>query len=216
MPGFIQVRGLGITAVVCLIEGDYVMNKTTDFPVQIVFRKMRPFNAVGEYIHKRAEKLTQYYDHIMSCHVLVEIINRNHHQGKLFHICIDLNVPNMKLLVSRCSADNHAHEDVLVSLRDAFNALQRRLQTFTRKQRGSKKCHKVPPHGRILKILPEANHGFIESSDGRNIYFTSNSLVNGSFNKLHPGDEVRFVEAANETGKPSASTVRIIGKHHIG
>lgn len=191
------------------------MNKTSDFPLQTVFKKMRPFKAVREYIETRAEKLTRYFDRIMSCHVLIEIVNRHHHQGKLFHVCIDLNVPGMKLVVSRCAVENHAHEDVYVTIRDAFNALQRKLQAHSRMQKGRKKFHMVPSHGRVTRILPQANHGFIEASDGRNVYFTSNSVVNGSFGKLAPGDEVRFVEAANDTGKLSASTVRLIGKHHV-
>ena len=191
------------------------MNQPQAFPVQIVFQKMRPSKAVQDDIKTRAYKLMRYCNRIMHCHVLVEIINRHHHQGKLFHICVDVHIPNMQLVVSRSSAENHAHEDVYVALRDAFDALGRQLKNYTLKQKGKQKHHDIVPHGRIVQILTAANHGFIESSDGRSLYFNNNSVVDGSFNKMTIGDEVRFVEAANRRGTPRASTVKLIKKHHL-
>jgi ribosomal subunit interface protein len=191
------------------------MIENLTFPVQIVFQKMHPSQAVQDDIKERASKLSRYCNRIMNCHVLVEIVNRHHHQGNLFHVCIDLHVPNMKLVVSRCTTENHAHEDIYVALRDAFCALKRKLQNFTLKQKGKKKHHDVAPHGRIVQILPAANHGFIESSDGRSLYFTNNSVVDGSFDKMAIGDEVRFVETFNQKGTARASTVKLIRKHHL-
>jgi cold shock CspA family protein len=51
-------------------------------------------------------------------------------------------------------------------------------------------------------------------SDGREVFFHRNSVVDGSFDKLLPGSEVRFSEEAAEEG-PHATTVHVIGKHHI-
>lgn len=192
------------------------MNPNLNFPVQIVFQKMRPSPAVEYDIKNRASKLMRYCNRIMNCHVLVEIVNRHHHQGKLFHICISLHIPNMELVVSRNATADHAHEDVFVALRDAFNALRRKLQDYTLKQKGKMKRHEVVPHGRIVQILTAANHGFIESSDGRSLYFNNNSVVEGNFNKMAVGDEVRFAEASLvERGHARASTVRLIKKHHL-
>jgi cold shock CspA family protein len=39
-------------------------------------------------------------------------------------------------------------------------------------------------------------------------------VVNASFDQLEPGTEVRFSEEAGDEG-PQASTVHVIGKHHI-
>lgn len=191
------------------------MNDKLDFPVQIDFQQMLPSEAVQTYIYAKLKKLSHYYHRLMSCHVLVEIINRHHRQGKLFHVCLDLKIPQASIVVSRCTAENHAHEDVFVCLRDAFKALQRKLQCHEQKRHGKKKHHDVTPQGHVVKILHEGNHGFIETYDGRSVYFTSNSVVNGDFKKLSIGDAVRYVEASNETGKTSASTVRRIGKHHL-
>lgn len=191
------------------------MNKIIHFPIQVLFQKLKPSKAVEAYIETRINKLNNLCSRILDCHVLIEIINQHHHQGKLFHVSIELKVPGRKLVVSRNASENHAHEDAFVAVRDAFNALQRKLQTYLCKQRGKIKHHEIPLHGHISQILPEAHHGFIESSDGRNLAFTYNSVVDSSFDKLSVGDSVRYVEAANETGNPSASTVKRIGKHHL-
>ena len=46
------------------------------------------------------------------------------------------------------------------------------------------------------------------------IYFHRNSALDNAFDKLEVGSEVRFVEEMGERG-PQASTVTLVGKHHI-
>jgi cold shock CspA family protein len=46
------------------------------------------------------------------------------------------------------------------------------------------------------------------------IYFHRNSVLDADFDKLKIGTEVRFVEEAGDKG-PQASTVKVVGKHHI-
>ncbi|EGW53164.1 cold shock domain family protein [endosymbiont of Tevnia jerichonana (vent Tica)] len=54
----------------------------------------------------------------------------------------------------------------------------------------------------------------IQADDGREIYFHRNSIVNGDYDVLEIGNEVRFTEEAGDEG-PQASRVHVIGKHHI-
>ena len=57
---------------------------------------------------------------------------------------------------------------------------------------------------------------FIVSAEGNEIYFHRNSVVNGGFEKLAVGDEVRFVAQYSESvDGPQASTVVPLGKHHL-
>src|SRR5437763_1887860 len=66
----------------------------------------------------------------------------------------------------------------------------------------------APDHGRIARLLPAQNCGFILSPDGSEIYFHRNSVVNGAFEELAVGDEVRFVAQHSESAEgPQASTV---------
>jgi ribosomal subunit interface protein len=110
-------------------------------PLRITFRDMDPSAALEDHIRERAGKLDQYYERIMGCHVVVESPHRHRHQGKVFHIRIDLTVPQGELVVNREPEANHAHEDAFVAIRDAFDAMRRQLQDYARQQRGEVKKH---------------------------------------------------------------------------
>ncbi|MCK5616255.1 HPF/RaiA family ribosome-associated protein [Candidatus Pacearchaeota archaeon] len=183
-------------------------------PLQITFRHMEHSDAVEAKIRERVEELEQFYDQIMHCRVVVEEDHKHHHQGNLFSVHIDLTVPGKELVVSRGPDGNHAHEDMYVALRDAFDAMRRQLENFARVQRRKVKSHEAPPHGKISKLFPSEDYGRIASADGRDIYFHRNSIIDADFDALDIGMEVRFAEENGEQG-PQASTVYLIGKHHI-
>ena len=71
---------------------------------------------------------------------------------------------------------------------------------------GQVKRHEAAPQGRVARLFPEEGYGFIESVDGREIYFHRNAVVNGGFERLAVGAAVRFAEASGDKG-PQASTV---------
>lgn len=183
------------------------------FPVDVIFRNMDPSAAVEYKVNQQAEKLERYFDHIISCRVIIDAPHRHHHKGRLFHARIDLSVPNADLIASREPMQNHAHEDVYVAIRDAFNAVKRQLQNYISKQRGEIKHHEPALYGRVNEIAPPADYGYIETPDGRQIRFTSHSVVGYDFEKLEVGDKVRFVELENEKGLV-ATTVYIETKYH--
>ena len=162
-------------------------------------------------MREKAAKLERFYERIMGCRVVLEAVTRRHHQGNLYRVRIDLTVPGRELVVSREPGKDHAHEDVYVAIRDAFDAMRRQLEDYARKRRGEVKHHEAPPHGRIAQLFPD--HGFIETPDGREIYFHRNSVLNGGFDHLQVGTEVAFTEEEGIKG-PQASTVRPLGKHH--
>jgi cold shock CspA family protein len=98
----------------------------------------------------------------------------------------------------------------------ATAALCRLLEDHVREARGDVKLHAVPDHGRVARLLPEQNCGFILGVDGNEIYFHRNSVANGGFDALAVGDEVRFVaQHAESVEGPQASTVIPLGKHHL-
>ncbi len=183
-------------------------------PIEITFRQMEPSEALEAKIREKVFGLEQFYDRIMSCHVVVEMSHRNHHQGNLFHVRIDLRVPGKELVVSRDPKHNHAHEDPYVAVRDAFEAMKRQLKSFVRVQRQEVKTHEAPPHGKIIHVSPTQDYGRIMTPDGRDIYFHRNSVIDGELDQLDEGMEVRFTETVGDNG-PQASTVKLVGKHHI-
>lgn len=184
-------------------------------PLQIVFRNLDPSDAIEAKVRERAERLERYADDVMSCRVVVEAEHKHHHQGHLYHVRVDLKVPGAELVASREPELNHSHEDVYVAIRDAFDAVRRKLEDYERRRRGDVKRHEAPPHGHIVELNPEEDFGRIETGDGRTVYFHRNSVIDADFGKLAVGAEVRFVEEMGERG-PQASTVRVIGKHHVG
>lgn len=183
-------------------------------PLQITFRNMDPSDAVEAKIRERAAKLDHFAQYIMSCRVAIEAPHRHHHTGGLYHVRIDITLPGEEIVVSREPDLHHAHEDVYVALRDAFDAARRKLEDHVRRQRGKVKSHEVPDHGRIHELFPEMDYGTIQTPDGREIYFHRNSVLDTEFEKLEVGTEVRFAEEQGERG-PQASSVHLVGKHHV-
>lgn len=180
-------------------------------PLQVVFHDLQPSEAIEARIQEKAEKLDQFYDQIMKCRVVVEAPHRHHHKGKLYSVRINVTVPDEELVVSRNPGKHHAHEDVYVAIRDAFDAMRRQLEDYARRRRGKVKRHEEAPHGWVSRIFRKEGYGNIETPDGRLIYFHQNSLIDADFSKLETGSEVQFVEEAGDLG-PQASTVYIVGK----
>jgi len=189
---------------------------TMQAPLQVAFEGIQHSDAIEARIREQAEKLEQFFGRIISCRVVVARPQHRHHKGDIYHIRIHLVVPDAAdIAVSHEPAVTGAHEDVYVTIRDAFKAARRQLQDLVRKRGGHVKEHEAPPHGVIAAIHRGAEYGFIKSSDGREIYFHRNSVVDDLFEELEVGEEVRFSESQGDKG-PQASFVRPVGKHHPG
>jgi cold shock CspA family protein/ribosome-associated translation inhibitor RaiA len=183
-------------------------------PFQVTFRNMDRSRAVEAEVAERVARLERFSDRITSCDVVVEAPHRQHKKGKHYLVRVRLVLPGREIVVGRDPKDKQGRADIRIAVRDAFAAAQRRLQDHVRRRRGDVKAHERPPHGRVVRLFPEDGYGFIESADGREIYFHRNSVVNEGFPDIEVGTEVRFVEAAGEKG-PQASTVVPAGKHHV-
>jgi len=95
------------------------------------------------------------------------------------------------------------------SLQRGYSAARRRLEDYERRRRGDVKRHTGKAHGGISELDSAQGFGRIETEDGRLIYFHCNSLIDGRFEDLTTGTEVRFAEEAGDLG-PQASTVYVI------
>lgn len=182
-------------------------------PLQISYRDVTPSAAVETAIADRVAKLDEFFDRITSCRVLVESPHRRHHQGRLFHVRVELAVPGRVIVVNREPSEHHAHEDVYVAIRDAFDATRRQLEDYVRESRGIVKRHEEPPQGRIARLFAGEGYGFIETADGREVYFHANAVLDERFDRLEVGMPVRFAEELGQQG-PQASSVHVAGKPH--
>ena len=181
---------------------------------QIIFRNIAPSEAIEANVRKHIAKLDRFHERIMGCRVVIEAPHRHQHHGKLYHLRIDMTEPGGEVVVNHNPPEDQSHEDIYVAIRDAFDAAKRQLQDYVRRQRCDIKTHEVPPHGQIASLFPDEGYGFIETPDGYEIYFHRNSVLDGDFDQLEVGQEVRFAEEEGEQGR-QASTVRVIGKHHL-
>jgi len=174
-------------------------------PLQITIKGVPHSDALDAGIREKAAKLEEFHPRITRCHVTVEESGKHQHQGRRFAVRIDLRVPGREIAVT-----HEHHEDVFVALRDAFDAAKRQLEDVVREKRGDVKVHEVPQHGRIARLSPDEGIGFIETSEGRELYFSRENVVYPAFERLEPGMPVQFIEelAGDSTQAKRVSAVK--------
>ena len=164
-------------------------------PVQITSHDISITEAIESNIRKRTDKLTQFYDRISSCRVVVEVPQKHKHQGKLFNIRIDLTVPGKELAVTRKS-----DPDIYVAIRDAFDALERQLEEHARKRHGQVKTHEEVVYGHVARMMTQDGYGFIEGNDDNEYYFSITNMAHPTFEQLVIGEEVEFISHTENDG----------------
>ncbi len=172
-------------------------------PLQITARNFELTETIENAIREKAQKLDLVYDQIMRCRVLVEAPHRRHHKGVLYNTRIDITVPDAEIAIKR-----EPHEDLYVSIGDAFRAARRQIEDYDRKRRREVKYHEEMPRAIVSALFPEKGYGFLTTPDDREFYFHKNSVLRDKFKNLKIGTKVRFVEELGEKG-PQASTVKV-------
>lgn len=161
---------------------------------QITLQDIPQSAAIESHIEKKIEKLDHLYDRIMTCRVILKLAQKSQHQGKMYNVHIDIIVPGEELVVNRIK-----NEDVYVAIRDSFAAAKRKLQDYSKRQRGQVKTHEMPRRGIIARIFKEEGYGFI-ISNGEEYYFSHANVSYPDFAKLEAGIEVQFLEAMGAEG----------------
>ncbi len=156
--------------------------------LQVTFRDMPHSDAIEAEIRRRVEKLEAFCDRIMSCRVTVETPGGHKHQGKLFAVHVDLKVPGEEIASTR----RHENEDIYVAIRDAFDAVRRRLEDHVRRIRGQTKQHELLRRGRVARLFTDG-YGFIEDAEGNEYYFDRASVAHPRFDELAVGSAVEFL-----------------------
>jgi len=147
-------------------------------------------------ILEKAGRLDKIYDRITSCRITVEIPHKSHSKGNEHEVTIDIAVPEKKIVVNRTASGPERSSDIaMIAFNDTLEAAKRQLEDYARKRRGHVKIHEEPqPAARITQLFADEGYGFLETYDGREIYFHSN-----------------YVEQSGEDG-PQASTVKVKAK----
>jgi len=187
---------------------------------QVTFRNMTAIEDVRKIIEARVQKLETFCKPILSCRVMVEAPANHHRKGDPFHVRIDATLSDGKVVVKHSEAMYTGKHDsdttserncLMLAIRGAFSAARRKLQEHARLRRADVKTHEPNLTGTVSRLFPTEGYGYLETPDGREVYFHENSVLGSPFKKLRKGATAQFVEEAGLKG-PQASTVRIIGR----
>jgi ribosomal subunit interface protein len=178
-------------------------------PLQINFHGMDRSDALEDAVRRKVEHLEHFAGDIMSCRVVVDLLQKHKHQGQPFGVRIDLTVPGHELVVDRVE-----NEDVHVALRDAFDDMKRRLEDVVRQRRGDEKQHARELHGEVVRLNDAEGFGFIRTPDGNEYYFGRDNLASGRFETLQVGTAVQFIAEVAAEGLQAKRVS--LGKHGGG
>ena len=183
-------------------------------PVQIDFQGMAAQPQIRGVIDKHVSELEQRFGRITAGRVVLKAPG-GHHRIGLYEINIRLELPDgREVNVTRTPGEDDRQSDLNFAINDAFKHARRQLQDHVRRMQGQVKQHETEPIATVARIDPSGEFGFLETTDGREIYFHRNSVLDGGFSRLTVGARVAFAEEMGEKG-PQASTVRPLGKHSL-
>ena len=106
---------------------------TNDF--QIVFHNIDQSTSISDAVNRRISKLQRFCARILAGRVVLDSPHNNHHKGKVYSVGLEIHTPSKEVRVNQEQHDNHAHEDLYVAIRDAFNAAERQLKAIHKKHR---------------------------------------------------------------------------------
>lgn len=180
-------------------------------PLKLTFRDVEKTPDIVELIEKQVEKLHKFCPYMTSCRVAVERPHGSPESGNAYRIRLDITVPPSKdILVKKDPQDSEMHDDLRTVILNAFRAARRQLDRLVDLQHGQMKTH-AEPVAFVTRLYPELDYGFLKTPDDRDIYFHRNSVLNGDFERLSVGTQVRFAEEEGLKG-PQASSVQVIDK----
>jgi cold shock CspA family protein len=181
--------------------------ESRDFPIQITFHGVDHSDALEEAARAHVAHLNRFHGRIHGCRVVIGKAEGAARAIK-YHVQLRVEIPGNDVVCGSSPA-RPEHADPLVALGDAFKTAERQLDEGQRVRRGQVKARAEGLlEGRVTRLAEDGDHGFIETVDGREVYFHRNSVLGGGFDDLEPGAPVRFAEEDGLQG-PQASTVRV-------
>ena len=99
---------------------------TTSFEVH--FHGLERSEAIEAKVNERFRKLARHFPRMTECRVVLEAPSRNAAKAKLFRVKIEMSIPGHKpLIVTHDREGGSAQDDLLLAIRDGFEAAVRRV-----------------------------------------------------------------------------------------
>src|SRR3974390_881280 len=182
---------------------------------EIVFEGLPVTPQIKDAIDAHLVELEQRWGRITACRVIVKGPGQRHRKGVCDGVHIRRAPPDgREVNVTRTPPADERHSDLTFAVDDAFKHARRQLQDQVRRIQGHIKDHKAPANATVVRIDPSGEFGFLETSDGQEIYSHRNSVIGHRASRLQVGSRVTYVEESGEKG-PQATTVKVMGKHSL-
>ena len=163
--------------------------------LSITFKDIPRSEAVEAHIREKADKLNQFFHELISCHVVVSVVQKGQQKGEQHNIHITLNVPGKELVATR-----NADENMYIAIRDAFENLRDQLQSYREQLQGKVKVHPDVLFGEVARIFEHDQFGFIQGTDGNEYYFNSSHVTSVPFDRVKVGQHVNFISFVGDDG----------------
>lgn len=183
-------------------------------PMEIAFKDMPTSEYLESLIRKRADRLDRLHPDLVGCRVVVDVPHRAPETGKVaLRVAVEVDAPGRRKLVGRAEEENHASKgDMTAALNRAFEAVERQLHDHDGRRRDARARAGAGQTGRIGRLFPEQDYGFVEVGDGPDLYFTRNAVAGEAYDALQVGMLVEVTPATTEGPMgPQASSVRRLG-----
>lgn len=184
-------------------------------PISISYQHFEPNDAVRRELQSLVDRLDRHGPAIVDGRVVLEAAHR-HGERTNVEVRVELNLPRKGKAIAKREAEWPAPRglpSVVEAATEAIRAAEHQVREHIDKLRPSHevKVHEhAPDYGRVERLNPTVENGFIEMRDGTSLFFSAAVLENAGFDQLRTGDEV-LVTVADGEGPygPQASSVTL-------
>ncbi len=178
--------------------------------LEVNYRNVDKTPQLENLIEEKLAKLREVCGDLVSCRVSLEKPQQHQRVGNPFRVRLDLKVPGREVVTVRESSEGDMHDPLPKVIRDAFAAARRQLKEYRKKKQGEVKVHlEQNVQAVVARVFPGEGYGFLQTPEGREIYFHRHSVQGGDFEELKTGTGVRFEEEMGDKG-PQATMVHIL------
>jgi putative sigma-54 modulation protein len=97
-------------------------------PLEIHFHGIEKSEAVEERVREKVSKLEKHFGRMTRCRVVLEVPHRSPQKPKVFQVKIEISLPRRQpIVVCHEREGAHAHEELPLAIRDAFEAALRKV-----------------------------------------------------------------------------------------
>ncbi|MFV0299191.1 MAG: HPF/RaiA family ribosome-associated protein [Hyphomicrobiaceae bacterium] len=113
-------------------------------PLEITFHGLERSDAVEARVREKFRRIEGQFDRITHARVVIEAPQRRTQLPKFFHVRLDIAIAGHKSIIVKHEPEaENAHTDVMLALRDAFNAAQRQVTELADRLEKSARHEKV-------------------------------------------------------------------------